>query len=90
MVFKHFWTPFPFPVAKFRNFLPKSACFFQKNMVFKHFWTPFPFPVANFHFQTPFSPTFCHYNAQNMRNLEKKMLTSGEKSIHFRFLFFRF
>jgi hypothetical protein len=59
-------------------------------MVFKHFWTPFPFPVANFHFQTPFSPTFCHYNAQNMRNLEKKMLTSGEKSIHFRFLFFRF
>jgi hypothetical protein len=25
-----------------------------------------------FHFQTPFSPTFCHYNAQNMRNLEQK------------------
>jgi len=74
MVFKHFWTPFPFPVAKFRNFFAKSVCFFQKNMVFKHFWTPFPFPVANFHFQTPFSPTFCHYNAQNMRNLEKKKL----------------
>ena len=25
MVFKHFWTPFPFPVAKVRNFLPQSA-----------------------------------------------------------------
>ena len=36
-----------------------------------------------FHFQTPFSPTFCHYNAQNMRNLEKK-------KAYFRFLFFKF
>ena len=32
-VFKHFWTLFPFPVAKFRNFLPK----FLKNQL------PFPF-----------------------------------------------
>merc|ERR1712208_111646 len=54
MVSKHFWTLFPFPVAKFLNiwFVKSTSAFmgvfFSKNMVSKHFWTLFPFPVANF------------------------------------------
>jgi hypothetical protein len=52
MVFKHFWTPFPFPVAKFRNFLPKGACFFQKTWFLSIFGPHFRFLWQN-------SATFC-------------------------------
>ena len=85
----------PFPVfgkikvfkANFSNFLLKYLENLKNQLTSGEFLSHpvekinFRFRLKHFfHFQTPFSPTFCHYNAQNMRNLEKKKLTSGEKS----------
>ena len=85
----------PFPVfgkikvfkANFSNFLLKYLENLKNQLTSGEFLSHpvekinFRFRLKHFfHFQTPFSPTFCHYNAQNMRNLEKKKLTSREKS----------
>ena len=79
----------PFPVfgkikvfkANFSNFLLKYLENLKNQLTSGEFLSHpvekinFRFRLKHFfHFQTPFSPTFCHYNAQNMTNLEKKIL----------------
>ena len=60
MVFKQFWTPFPFPVAKIRNFLPKYWGEAFKNLIFLRKSSSASVFLQFCHFRTPFSPTFCH------------------------------
>ena len=75
MVFKHFWTPYPFPVAKFLNFLPKSASFFQKTWFLSIFGPHFRFLCQNF-------ATFCHKAREALKNLKNQLISC------FRFRFF--
>jgi len=70
MVFKHFLTPFPFPVAKFINFLWKSAGFFQKTWFLSNFGPHFRFLWPNF-------TTFCHKAREAFENFEKSTSVSS-------------
>ena len=88
----------PFPVfgkikvfkANFSNFLLKYLENLKNQLTSGEFLSHpvekinFRFRLKHFfHFQTPFSPTFCHYNAQNMRNLEKKSLLPVKNQLPF-------
>ena len=65
-VFKHFWKPFPFPVAKFHNFLLKSARFFIK-LRFLSIFGPY------FRFLWPIFKTFCHKAREALKILKNQL-----------------
>ena len=73
-VFKHFWKPFPFPVATFHNFLLKRARFFHK-LRFLSISGPY------FRFLWQNSATFC----QNTEVKPWKIWFSKENQLPFPF-----
>ena len=91
-VFKHFWTLFPFPMAKFRNFLPQGACslwkFWKINFCFRFFSNfaifGLPFPLfSNF---AIFGPHFHQLFATDIRWSLEKFDFLRKISFRFRFL----